>query len=87
MQHGGDADPGAEVLCIAGNGDQRLGRSLEQEVVDHGLVLVGDVGDLRRQREHDVEIADREQLGLALGEPILGGGALTLRAMPVASAS
>src|SRR5258708_29970761 len=40
-----------------------LGRSLEQDVVDHGLVLVGDVSDLSRQREHDVEVRHRQQLG------------------------
>ena len=30
--------------------------ALNSRVVDHGLVLVGDVGDRRRQREHDVEV-------------------------------
>ena len=43
--------------------------------------------DLAGQREHDVEVRHRQQLGLALGEPLLGGGALALRAMPVAAAS
>jgi hypothetical protein len=28
-----------------------------------------------------MEISNRQQVGLALGEPLLGGGALTLRAM------
>ena len=56
MEHGGDADSGAEMLWIGGDGDQRLGGCLEQDVVDHGLVLIGDVGDCRRQREDDVEV-------------------------------
>ena len=51
----------------------------EQQVVDDRLVLPGDVGDLGRQREDDVEIADRQQVGLALGEPGSRGGALALR--------
>jgi hypothetical protein len=34
-----------------------------------------------------VEVADRQQLGLALGEPLLCGGALTFGAMPVAAAN
>jgi hypothetical protein len=34
-----------------------LGGSLEQQIVEDGLVLVGDGGDLARQRKHDVEIA------------------------------
>ena len=50
---------------------QRLGRGLEQEVVDDGLVLVGDVADRRRQREDDVVVGHRQQLGLALGQPFL----------------
>ena len=45
VQHGGEADAGAEVLRVGGDGDERLGRGLEQDIVDHGLVLVGDVGD------------------------------------------
>jgi hypothetical protein len=49
-----------------------LGRRLEQQVVDDGLVLVRDVGDLGRQREDDVEVSDRQQICLALGEPGAG---------------
>ena len=37
VQHGGDADPGAEVLGIGGDRERGLGRRLEQEVVDHRL--------------------------------------------------
>ena len=85
VQHGGDADAGAEVLGIGGDRDQGLGRGLEQEIVDHRLVLVGDVGDGRRQREHHVIVRHRQQLGLARGEPFLCRGALALRAVPVAA--
>jgi hypothetical protein len=69
VEHGGGADARAEVLGIVGlqptgltrGGDceQRLGGCAEQQVVDDRLVLVGDRGDLGRQREDDVEIADR----------------------------
>ena len=45
VEHGGEADAGAEMLGVGGDGDQRLGRGLEQEAVDDGLVLVGDVAD------------------------------------------
>jgi len=48
MEAGQHTDACAEVLGVGCDGDQRLGRGLEQEVVDHGLVLVGDVGDGRR---------------------------------------
>ena len=69
MQHGGDADAGTQVLRIGGDRERGLGRRLEQQVVDRPLVLIGDVRGRRRQREHEVEIADGEQLGFALGEP------------------
>ena len=58
MEHGGDADASAEVLGIGSDGEHGLGGRLEQQIIDHGLVLVGDVGDGRRQREDDVEVAD-----------------------------
>jgi hypothetical protein len=45
VQHGGEADPGAEMLGVAGDRDRGLGRRLEQEIVEHSLVLVRDVGD------------------------------------------
>ena len=45
--------------------------ALNSRVVDDRLVLVGDIGDRRRQREDDVEVGDRQQLGFALGEPLL----------------
>ncbi len=42
-----DADARAEVLGVGCDREQRLGRDLEQEIVDHRLVLIGDVGDGR----------------------------------------
>ena len=66
--------------------ERGLRRRLEQEIVDHGLVLVGDVGDRTGQREDEVEVADGQQFSLALGEPFLGGGGLALRAVPIAAA-
>lgn len=40
-------------------------------------------GDLGRQREDDMEVSDRQEISLALGEPCACGGALALRAVPV----
>ena len=37
MQHGGDADAGAEMLGIGGDRGQGLGGGLEQEIVDDRL--------------------------------------------------
>ena len=85
MQYGGEPDAGAEVLGISGDGKQCLRRGAEQQVVDNRLVLVGDWSDLGRQREHQVEIADRQQVGLAGGEPVPRRRALALGTMAVAA--
>ena len=69
VQHGGDAYPGAEAPGIGGDGERRLGRRLHQQVVDHALVLVGDVAQLARQRVDDVKVWDGQQLRFAVGQP------------------
>ena len=85
MEHSGGADASAEVLGIGGDREQRFGRRAEQQVVDDRLVLIGDWRDRGGQREDDVEIADRQQIGLARRQPILRRRPLTLRAMAVAA--
>jgi hypothetical protein len=85
VKHRGDADAGAEVLGIGRDGGHGLGRGGEQDVVDRGLVLIGDVRDGGRQREHHVEVRHGKEVSLARGEPFLGGGALALGTMPVAA--
>ena len=82
---GGEPDAGAEVLGVGCDGDQGLGGGFEQQAIDDGLVLIGDVGDWCRQTEDDVEIRHRQEFGLAVGQPLLGRGGLALRAMPVAA--
>ena len=39
----------AEMLGVGCNGDQGLGRDLEQQAIDDRLVVIGDVGDRSRQ--------------------------------------
>ena len=85
MQHGGEADLSAKVFWLGGDGDQGLGGGFEQDVVDHCLVLVGDVGDRLRQGEDDVEIGNVQQLGLPCRQPVFRRRALALGAMAVAA--
>ena len=85
VENGCDTDARAEVCWIGGDRQHRLRRHLEQQVVDERLVLQGDVGDLGRQGEHDMEVADRKQVRLALGKPCPRPGALALRAVPIAA--
>jgi hypothetical protein len=72
-------------LTRGGDRDQRLGRGLEQDAVDHGLVVVGNVGDRRRQREDDVVVGHGQQLGLAIGQPFPRCRTLALRAVSIAA--
>jgi len=60
-------------------------RGLEQDAIDRGLVLIGDVGDAGGQRVHHMEVGYGQKLGLAFGKPLPGGAPLTLRAMAVAA--
>jgi hypothetical protein len=85
MEHGGDTDPGAEVLGIGGDGERGLGSGLEQDVVDHGLVLPGNVSDGDWQREDEVEVPDLEEIGLAFGQPLARRRALAFWAVSVAA--
>ena len=73
MEDGEEADLGAEVPGIGGNGAQRLGGGGEEQIVDHRLVLVGDGGDLLREREDDVEVGAIQELGFAILDPLRPG--------------
>jgi hypothetical protein len=85
MENRGDADPGAEMFGIGGDGKHGFGAGLEQQIVDHPFVLIGDVGDQAWQRKDQMEVTDRQKLGLASGEPISCGRPLALWAVPVAT--
>ena len=85
VEDGEQPDAGAEMLGIGRDRERGLGRGFEQQVVDYGLVLIGDVGDPSRQGEYYVIVGDRQQLRLALGQPFPRRRRLALRAMPVAA--
>jgi hypothetical protein len=61
----------------------RLGRRVKQQVTDRSLVVERDVGDLSRRGENDVEVSDRQQVGLALGQRRTRGGGLALDFLPL----
>ena len=86
VEDGGDADAGAEVLRVSRDRHHRLRRRAEQQIVDDRLVLQGDVRDLGGKREDDMEVADRQQVGFALGQPGARSGALAFGAVPIAAA-
>src|ERR1700722_15755944 len=83
VENGGDGDVGAQVPGVGCDGEHGLGRGLEQDVIDHRLVLVGDVDDRAWQREYQVEVRHRQEFGLARFEPLPGCWRLALGAVPV----
>ena len=85
MQHGGEPYSRTEVLGVGRDGDQGFGGGFEQQVIDDRFVVIGDVGDRPRQGEDDMKIGHRQQLGSAVGEPLLGSGSLAFWAMPIAA--
>jgi len=85
VEHGGEADARAQMLRIGGDGGQRLGGGPEQVVVDRGLVLERDGADRGRQGEDDVIVGNRQELRLAVFEPLPRRRGLTLRAVAIAA--
>jgi len=75
----------AEMLWIGGDPAQRLGHRPEQDIVDHGLVLERDGGNLVRHGEHDMEVGHVEQFRLAVLQPLGTRQTLAFRAVPVAA--
>ena len=64
------ADLRSEPAGIGGQRGHGLDGALEQDRIDGGLVLEGDGRDRRGQREHDVEIGNRQQFGLSIRQPL-----------------
>jgi hypothetical protein len=86
VENGDHTGLGAEVLWIGADDADRLGRGLEQNVIHDRLVLKGDGGDGGRHGEDDMEIGDRQQVGLTICKPLGARQALALWTVPVAAA-
>ena len=78
-------DLGAEVPGVGGDGAKRLSDGAEEEPVDDGLVLGGDLGDRRGHGEDDLEVLGGQQVRPAPFEPRSAGQRLTGRTVAVAA--
>ena len=85
VEDGEEADLGAKVAGIGGYGTACLGDGPEEETVDGGLVLGGDLGDRRGHGEDDVKVLGGKQIRAALFEPGGAGQRLTGRTVAVAT--
>ena len=66
MEDGKKADLATKMPWIRSNDLQRRRHRIEQDRIDDGLVVEGDLCRLRRHREHDMEVRHRQQIGLAI---------------------
>jgi len=74
-----------QMLWVGSNGGQRLSGDLEQQAVDHSLVVIRNVADGCGQREDHVVVVHRKQIGLSGLQPAFGRVGLALGAMAVAA--
>jgi hypothetical protein len=85
MQHGKEANFGAEVSLISGDFRQCLRTGVKQKIVDEPLVLQGQWRQFTRKRTDHMHIARREKFLLTCGDPAFPGRGLTFRTVPVAA--
>ena len=83
VQHGEEADLGAEMPGISRNGAEGLGGRAKEDRVHDRFVLERDGGDRLRDGEEDVEIFAREQFGPALLDPRGAGERLAFRTVAI----
>ena len=83
VEHGEEADGGAEQAWVGGGFEQGLSSGAEEDVVNLARVLKCQASDLRGQREHDVEIGHGQKFGFTLREPARASLGLALGAVPV----
>jgi len=85
VEDGRDADGPTEVAGVAPEGQKGVGHGAKQEVVDDARIPLGERIERMREREDDVKVRDREQLGPARREPAVAGNRLTRRAVAIAT--
>src|SRR5947209_5260415 len=86
VQHGEEADVRSQMLGVGGNRLESFCRGPEENSIDHFLVLVGQGGDLCRNREHDVIVGAIQQLVLTILDPLRSRQALAFGAMAIPAA-
>ena len=85
MQHAEEADIGSQEFRVARDLEQCLGTGVEQQVVNHSLVLEGQWGQFVGQSEDDMNVRCRQEFARARLNPAVTRVGLTAGAMPVAA--
>ena len=71
------------MLGISGDGGECYRGSVEQQIVNHRLVLIGEFANGCGEGEDDVIVLDGQEVAAAVFEPAFSGPTLTLGAVAV----
>jgi len=85
VQHREHSQSTADVARVVGELPERSVRSLEEQAVDRPLVAAADLAQPGGQGEDQMEVAGGKQFAASGRQPLLGGGAATGGAVPVAA--
>jgi hypothetical protein len=85
VQYAEETDLGAQMLGIEGHCEQGFGAGVEQEIVDHFLVLQSERRQFPRQGENDMHVRGGQQLATARLPPTVAGIALAFWTMAIAA--
>ena len=85
MQDERGTDLCSEMLRIGGDGVQCLGRDIEQQAVDDGLVVIRNRADGGRECKDHVVVLDGQEIGLTCFEPPARSASLAPRTMSIAT--
>jgi hypothetical protein len=78
-----ETDFRAEMFSVGGNGEQRIGRGTEKNVIDDPLVLQGDLGNPLRHGKNNMKVSNVEKFGLSVFEPLGACQGLAFGTVPV----
>src|SRR3974377_853617 len=81
-----EADLGPQMVGVSRDRLQGFRRGLEENVVNHLLVLEGNSGNLFRHGEDHVKVGNIEKLRLPLLDPLRPGQALAFGAVSIPAA-
>ena len=86
VQHGEETDFRSQILRIGRNRLESFGGGPEENSIDHFLVMVGQGGDLCRNRKDDVIVRAIQQLSLPILDPLRSSQTLAFGAMTIPAA-
>jgi hypothetical protein len=85
VKHSEEADLGAQMFGIGGDGRQGFGSGFEQDAIYQILVLISDAGNVFGNSKDNVKIFAIQNLGFSFFNPLGAGERLALWTVPIAA--